>query len=266
MLLLLFFFLFLLTVGFELRPGWHEQLCSKRWQKNWKKSSLSIQRPAKGTPAFHKVGGKFLFPTFCSFSFLVLTQGLPQSRHCTATSMIKWPLPQENTEFWAKGGPGKGGPCCPKTMRKSPYFLSVSLFPLFWGQHRFHGTVEKAQEASTPSFWQRKWDKTGHCEPKCDWDTREKRLEVRIAWGLSACSDFRSMFTSKWAHGDKTQRNTARAPRNKLPCEILTRSSFWVFASQTQTAYWRLQKWTDIRTHRRQDRLYSLKQTRLIVC
>ena len=70
----------------------------------------------------------------------------------------------------------------------------------------------------------------------------------------------------RWAHGDKTQRKRERAPRNKLPCEILTRSNFWVLASQTQTAYWRLQKWTDVGTRRRQDRLYSLKQTRLIVC
>lgn len=172
------------------------------------RSHLFLSRgPQKGTPAFRKVGGKFSLPISCSFSFLVLTQDLPHSWHCTATSMIKSPLPQENTEFWARGT-RKRGPLLSKECEEIPLF-SVSLFPLFWGQHRFHRTVEKAQEASTPSFWERNWEKTGHCEPKCDWDTREKRLEVKIPWGLSAWTNIRSRLTSKvgtWRQDPKKER------------------------------------------------------------
>lgn len=172
------------------------------------RSHLFLSRgPRKGTPVFRKVGGKFSLPISCSFSFLVLTQDLPHSWHCTATSMIKSHLPQENTEFWARGT-RKREPLLSKECEEIPLF-SVSLFPLFWGQHRFHRTVEKAQEASTPSFWERNWEKTGHCEPKCDWDTREKRLEVRIPWGLSAWTNIRSRLTFKvgtWRQDPKKER------------------------------------------------------------
>lgn len=129
------------------------------------RSHLFLPRgPAKGTPAFHKVGGKFSFPMFCIFPFLVLTQGLPHSWHCTATSMIKSPLPQENTEFWAKGTRKRElSKECEEIplFSLSPYFLysegSVGFTEL-WKKHK--------RQALHPSD-QRNWEKTSHCEPKC---------------------------------------------------------------------------------------------------
>ena len=86
------------------------------------RSHLFLSRgPGKGTSVFCKVGGKFSFPISCSFSFLVLTQDLPHSWHRTATSVIKSPLPQENTEFWARGT-RKRGPLLSKECEEIPLF------------------------------------------------------------------------------------------------------------------------------------------------
>lgn len=54
-----------------------------------------------------------------------------------------------------------------------PISFILKAAPVMWN-------CKKAQEASTPSFWPEELGETSHYEPKCGWNTREKRLEMRI--------------------------------------------------------------------------------------